>query len=137
MLELPELGSTRWSLISRLKNLEDQEGWQDFFDTYWKLIFTVALKAGLTHIEAQDVVQETLISVSKSIQEFTADPKAGSFKSWLLKLTSWRIVDQVRKRNPETVERNLPATSTEETPLEERVPDPAGIELEKIWAEEW
>jgi RNA polymerase sigma-70 factor (ECF subfamily) len=137
MLELPELGSTRWSLISRLKNLEDQEGWQDFFDTYWKLIYTVALKAGLTHLEAQEVVQETLISVSKSIQEFTADPKAGSFKSWLLKLTSWRIVDQVRKRNSENVETDRPAANDSDTPIEERVPDPSGIELERIWAEEW
>jgi RNA polymerase sigma factor (sigma-70 family) len=135
MLEIPELGSTRWTLIGRLKNLEDQEGWEDFFNTYWKLIFTVALKAGLTHIEAQEVVQETLISVSKTIQEFTANGKAGSFKSWLLKLTSWRIVDQVRKRNADTLPANPPSPT--ETPLEERIPDPAGIELEKIWAEEW
>ncbi len=135
MLEVPELGSTRWTLISRLKDLDDHEGWEDFFNTYWKLIYTVALKSGLTHMEAQEVVQETLISVSKSIQEFTTDPKAGSFKSWLLKLTSWRILDQVRKRNLDTVENNI--TSASETPLEERIPDPAGIELEKIWAEEW
>jgi RNA polymerase sigma factor (sigma-70 family) len=136
MLEIPELGSTRWTLISRLKNLEDQEGWQDFFDTYWKLIYTVALKSGLTHMEAQEVVQETLISVSKSIQEFTTEGNNGSFKSWLLKLTSWRIVDQVRKRTPNNAGNEL-GTSLSDTPLEERVPDPAGIELEKIWAEEW
>src|SRR5256885_10482007 len=89
---------TRWSLIGRLKNLDDQQSWQDFFDAYWKLIYSVALKAGLSDAEAQDVVQETVISVAKKMPEFKADPATGSFKSWLLTLTRWRIVDQVRKR---------------------------------------
>ena len=51
--------NTRRSLISRLRNLDDRESWQDFFDTYWKLIFSVARKAGLSEQEAEEVVQET------------------------------------------------------------------------------
>src|SRR5213083_2789231 len=89
---------TRWSLIGRLKDMDDQQSWQDFFDAYWKLIYSVALKAGLNDSEAQDVVQETVISVAKKMPEFKADPAAGSFKSWLLTLTRWRIVDQLRRR---------------------------------------
>ena len=30
----------------------------EFFDRYWKLIYEVALRSGLTESEAQDVVQE-------------------------------------------------------------------------------
>jgi len=30
---------TRWSLIGRLKDWGDQQSWQEFFDTYWKLIY--------------------------------------------------------------------------------------------------
>ena len=52
-----ELIPTRWSLICRLKDWNDQVGWREFFDTYWKLIYSVAIKAGLTDAEAQDVVQ--------------------------------------------------------------------------------
>src|SRR5437016_14532682 len=89
---------TRWSLIGRLKNLDDQQSWQDFFDAYWKLIYSVALKAGLNDSEAQDVVQETVISVAKKMPEFKADPAAGSFKSWLLTLPPWPITDQLRRR---------------------------------------
>ena len=44
---------TRWSLISRLKDWDDRESWKDFFDAYWKLIYGVAIKSGLTHPEAQ------------------------------------------------------------------------------------
>ena len=45
---------TRHSLVERLKDLDDQASWQEFFDTYWRLIRSVALKAGLTEAEAQD-----------------------------------------------------------------------------------
>src|SRR3989454_10415663 len=72
---------TRWSLIGRLKDMDDQQSWQEFFDAYWKLIYSVALKAGLSDAEAQEVVQETGISVAKKMPEFKADPAAGAFKN--------------------------------------------------------
>ena len=65
-----ELIPTRASLLGRLKDWQDQAGWQEFFDTYWKLIYGVAIKSGLTHPEAQDVVQETVMSVCKNMQNF-------------------------------------------------------------------
>ena len=89
---------TRWSLISRLRDWDDQESWRDFFDTYWKLIYGVAIKAGLSNVEAQEVVQETVIAVARKIHDFKTDPAFVSFKAWLLHLTRWRIADQFRKR---------------------------------------
>src|ERR1051326_1162447 len=137
-----DLLPTRWTLIERLKNWDDQESWRQFFDTYWKLIYGVAIKSGLTHPEAQDVVQETVISVSKRMQNFKADAAYGSFKTWLLNLTRWRISDQFRKRGRGVNERKkLPhSVSNEDTPstaIEDRVPDPAGNALEAIWNDEW
>jgi len=89
---------TRRSLLTRLKNWDDQEGWREFFDTYWNLIYGVAIKAGLGDAEAQDVVQETVIAVAKKMQDFHYDPSIGTFKSWLLHTTRWKIADQFRKR---------------------------------------
>ena len=66
-----ELIPTRTTLIHRLKNWQDQSSWQDFFDTYWKLIYGVAIKGGLTKTEAQDVVQETMLSVAKHTVSYT------------------------------------------------------------------
>jgi len=140
-----ELLATRWTLIERLKNWDDQESWRQFFDTYWKLIYGVAVKSGLTHPEAQDVVQETVMSVCKSMPNFKADPAYGSFKAWLLNLTRWRITDQFRKRRPAVNTREKPPTSGSEssesdatpTAVAELVPDPSGNELEAIWNDEW
>jgi RNA polymerase sigma-70 factor (ECF subfamily) len=101
MAEFPnELIPTRASLIQRLKNWRDQASWEEFFETYWRLIYGVATKGGLTDAEAQDVVQETLVAVARHIPDFKYDPVIGSFKAWLLNMTRWRIADQIRKRLP-------------------------------------
>ncbi len=128
---------TRRSLLNRLKNWEDQESWKDFFDTYWKLIYGVAVKAGLTDVEAQEVVQETVIAVAKKMQEFNYDPQVGSFKGWLLHTTQWRISDQLRKRRGDRAAVAQRYETATKTATVERVADPAGFNLEAIWEEEW
>jgi len=52
-----DLIPTQKSLLSRLKNWDDQSSWKTFFDTYWRLIYAFARRAGLGDAEAQDVVQ--------------------------------------------------------------------------------
>jgi RNA polymerase sigma factor (sigma-70 family) len=137
-----DLVQTRWSLIRRLKDWDDQESWQEFFNTYWRLIYSMASKSGLTHTESEEVVQETIMAVCRKIGEFRADPAAGSFKSWLLTLIRWRIGDQLRKRARDEALRHhksaTPDPGTElSTATEERVADPAGSLLDTVWNEEW
>ena len=98
MDEYEDLIPTRASLLSRLKCSDDSESWRVCFETYWKLIFNAARRAGLTEAEAEDVVQETLLTVARTIHDFTYNQKQGSFKGWLLKTTAWRVQDQFRKR---------------------------------------
>jgi RNA polymerase sigma factor (sigma-70 family) len=130
-----DLIPTRASLIARLKNWQDHASWQEFFDTYWKLIYGVARKSGMSDAEAQDVVQETVVSVARHMPGFQYDPAVGSFKAWLLNMTRWRIIDQVRKRTPENFH-DSPSQGTG-TGTVERVIDPKGGELEKEWDAEW
>lgn len=130
---------TRQSLLTRLKDWDDQESWRDFFNTYWKLIYSVALKAGLSETEAQEVVQETVLSVAKKMKEFKYDPALGSFKGWLLQLTRWRITDQMRKRKPHEAGGGAPKPpdQTARTATIERVPNPEGPALDDVWEQEW
>ena len=74
---------TRASLLGRLKNLDDQESWQEFFDIYCPLLRGLALRRGLTDQEAGDAVQETMVSVARKMPESRYDPKVSSFKRWL------------------------------------------------------
>ena len=125
---------TRYSLLSRMQDREDQDSWKDFFDTYWRLIYSFAIKSGLTDAEAQDVVQETVISVSRDIQKFKRDRTLGTFKGWLRNLTRWRIADQLRKRD-----RSIPAGNGLSAPSlgPDEITGPVNAELEAIWEEDW
>ena|SRR5438128_2076752 len=128
--------ATRRSLVDRLANWDDQRRWQEFFDTYWKLIYSAARKSGLADAEAQEVVQETVITVAKNIDRLQYDPAIGSFKGWLLQITRWRIADQFRKREPDAAKR----PSAPDDPLTatiERVPDLQTVDLDAVWEAEW
>jgi RNA polymerase sigma-70 factor (ECF subfamily) len=128
---------TRKSLLIRLQNTGEQEGWREFFRTYWKLIYGTAVKAGLNDAEAQDVVQETVIAVSRNIKKFKIDPGRASFKTWLGTITRSRIVDQFRKRLPvKPPGKRLPG-ETLSTATIERVPAPSNSGLEAVWENEW
>jgi RNA polymerase sigma-70 factor (ECF subfamily) len=128
--------ATRRSLVDRLANWDDRRHWQEFFDTYWKLIYSAARKSGLTDSEAQEVVQETIITVAKNVDKLKYDPAIGSFKGWLLQITRWRIADQFRKREPgnakcaRQMDDRLTATI-------ERLPDSQGDDITALWEKEW
>jgi len=128
---------TRYTLLSRLEDRGDQDSWKDFFDTYWRLIYSVAVKSGLTEAEAQDVVQETIISVARDIHKFERDRALGSFKGWLRNIIRWRIADQLRKRTRASWG-DAPKTGADRPrPDVTEIPDPAGEDAESVWEEEW
>ena len=98
MTKEPEWIPTRQSLLSRLKDWDDGASWNEFFDTYWKLIYETALRAGLQPADAEDVAQETFVCISKAIRTFRYNPGRGSFKGWLCMTTTWRIRDRQRQQ---------------------------------------
>jgi RNA polymerase sigma factor (sigma-70 family) len=128
---------TRRSLLSRLKSWEQEDSWREFFDTYWRLIYDVAIKSGLGEQEAEDAVQETIISVAKQLKDFQYNPGLGSFKGWLLQITRRRIADQMRKRyRAHEVGKADPQSPEVEEVLASRAENgPSGIE--GIWEAEW
>lgn len=126
---------TRYSLLSRLQDWNDDASWRAFFDTYWRLIYSVALRAGLTQVEAEEVVQETVICVARNIQSFKRDRQLGSFKGWLRNITRWRIADQFRKRTALARGDTAAAALTYESL--DGLPDPADNDGELDWERQW
>jgi len=125
---------TRSSLIQRLKATINGESWEEFFHTYWELIYNVARRTGLSEADAQDIVQETILKVHNSLDRFEYNRKRGTFKGWLRTVTRSRLNDFFKKQQ------RRPALNQ---PLEEaadelqNLEDPEGPEIEKIWDEEW
>ena len=128
---------TRKSLIARLDNWEDQKTWDEFYQTYWRLIYSVAIKAGLRPEEAFDCVQETILSIAKQSKKKLYDPEQGSFKTWLMNMTRWRINDQFRKRKKDTAMVAGEWADDRKTAVIDRIEDPNGDVLERLWDVEW
>lgn len=131
-----DFSRTRRSLLTRLKNWEDQQGWKEFMDKYGRFIYGLARKAGFSQEEAEDVVQDTLVSVAKKIPGFRYQGEKGSFKAWLVMIVKSRIIDALRKKY-----RRLPTVGTgpeEGTRLEERIAQQEDeLGHEAIWQQEW
>jgi RNA polymerase sigma-70 factor (ECF subfamily) len=127
--------ATRRSLVDGLANWRDRRHWQDFHRLYSKLIYGFARRAGLSDAEANDAVQETLLTVARRADGFRYDPARGSFKGWLLQIARWRVADQYQKRLPS--QPHLSGLDTSRTATIARAIDPAGPELESVWNTEW
>src|SRR5215469_16797766 len=142
----PSSIQTRPSLLDRLKSGDDAESWSEFYRVYRKLIRDFALHAGLNDTEADEVVQETAIAVSRNLPEFRYDPKVCRFKTWLLNQASWRIKDQLKKRQRASglageadvaFRRDCPDPDSSRTATINRVPDPGSVNLDTLFEQEW
>jgi RNA polymerase sigma-70 factor (ECF subfamily) len=132
---------TRASLLQGMQAGEDDR-WREFHRVYAPVIRGFALKAGLTETEADDVVQETCIGVSRNVGAFQYDPEKCRFKTWLLNLASWRVKNQFTKR--QRWDERVHSVSTAghrqdstETGTIERIPDLNADRLDTIWEEQW
>ena len=134
---------TRRSLLTRLRQADDQAGWQEFFDTYWRLLYGVARKAGLNEAEAQDAVQDCVITVSRQMPKFRYEPERCSFKGWLLMILRQRVGRQFQKRMQSGAAGDSDACyialgdEATETNTVSHLPDASGDQLDSIWETEW
>ena len=124
--------STSSSLLRGLKDWNNQEIWRRFFETYGGFIFNMASKCGLTPTEAEDVRQDIILSVMKSMKHFEYNRDRGSFKGWLIQLTRWRIADQLNKRDFCLDHGRATSPTRDGTATVERCADPAKPEFEKL-----
>lgn len=129
---------TRRSLLSRLRNLDDQESWRAFFELYWRMLYKVARRAGLGEADAEDVVQETVVAVARQMPRFRYDATRGTFKGWLFRIVGRRVADHLRRvyREPPRAEAVFErGTDGEESglPVATETSDAIGL----AWEQEW
>lgn len=79
-MTIPE---TRASLIMRLPDAGDVVAWDEFVAIYQPLVYRLALRKGLQPADAQEVVQEVMVAVSKAVTRFDPHSSEGRFRDWL------------------------------------------------------
>ena len=75
--------STRMTLIKRVKDRLDDNSWEEFTQTYQPYIMTILHRSGIPSSHIQDLCQDILLKIWKSIESFEYDPEKCTFRTWL------------------------------------------------------
>ncbi len=132
---------TRPSLLFRLRDWGDNSSWDEFHRLYRRFIQGLALRSGLTHAEADEVVQEVLQNVADRISDYETRANRGAFRRWLMNQTRWRIADKFRQRDRAALHSAQDAgpagdsAEDEEFDALDRLAD--GNPIEDYWEIEW
>ena len=90
--------NTRSSLLIRVRDTTDAEGWHEFLTLYEPLIHAYVRKMGICGYDADDAVQDILIRLLKTLPEFQLDRERARFRTWLWKVTRNALVDRARRQ---------------------------------------
>jgi len=90
------------SLLERIRDHDNGSAWRTFCDVYSPLLYDYCRKRGLQSSDSADVVQETLLRVTKGILTFEYDPGRGRFRDWLYKIVYHEICRMARQRKSTT-----------------------------------
>ncbi len=128
---------TRASLLGRAKDPADDVTWREFDGLYRRLVLAVARRRGLAPAEAEEVAQESMISVASAIPAFEYAPESCRFRTWLRTIAERRIADHFRRQAADRRVEPLPGVPDSAGDLAGRAADPAPNALETVWQQEW
>lgn len=105
--------TTRSSVLAAVKDTGDAAAWARFFDLYAGFVFAVARSKGLASEDADDIVQGVFSELVRRMPTFEYDRTKGKFRSYLLGLINWRVLDKLKADKRES---ELNAAYCEEKP---------------------
>jgi RNA polymerase sigma-70 factor (ECF subfamily) len=117
---------TRASLLQRVKDPRDESSWREFVGIYEPLLYRYARLRGLTHENAQEVVQDSLTQLVQTMPGFEYSSGKGKFKGWLRRLANNKINDMFKRRRPVNAESD-----------DFRRPQACEASADEIWEEQW
>lgn len=86
---------TKW--IRQIKRKSNQDAANKLISGYYKEIYAYVYKQTMNKDLSMDLTQEIFISVLQSINSF--NERKASFRTWLYKLSTYRIIDYYRSKH--------------------------------------
>lgn len=88
--------TTHSSVLMAVADTGNAAAWARFFDLYAGFVFAIARSKGLSAEDADDVVQTVFGDLARKMPTFEYDRTKGKFRSYLLGLVNWRIIDKLK-----------------------------------------
>lgn len=95
MLDSP---TTQPERIAACANPADHEAWSWLQETYRKPIGDLCLRSGLTPVEADEVINDVLLRLSRRLVAKPFKSETTRFRAWLTQITHLRIFEVRRQR---------------------------------------
>ena len=95
---MPDFPETNSSLIARVKDLGDGVAWAEFLGIYQPVVFRMARRRGLQDADAQDVMQQVFLSISRSIDGWIPGESQPQFRAWLTTIARNAITKALARR---------------------------------------
>lgn len=84
-------------LIKKIKKRPDRDAANELITKYYKEVYAYVYKQTIDKELSMDLTQEIFINVLKSIYSY--DEKKASFRTWLYRIATSRLVDYYRSKN--------------------------------------
>ena len=79
----------------------DRRAWEDLVHSHTRLVYGACYRFTGAPEDSRDLTQEVFVRVFRSLH--TYDPRAGAFRTWLIRLTRNLLIDHYRKTRRERV----------------------------------
>lgn len=120
-------GSTHSSVLEGIRDPGNRSAWERFYGQYAPFVHALAVRNGLRHADAEDLVQTVFAEMAERMRTFGYDREKGCFHNWLAEAARFRIQD-LQRRNARRESRET-ALSDMEPPA----PDAFGEMVEEEW----
>lgn len=95
---MDDFPDTQTSLIARVKDLGDGAAWAEFLGIYQPIVFRMARRREMQEADALDVMQQVFLSISRSIEGWTAEEGRPPFRAWLTTIARNAITKALTRR---------------------------------------
>ena len=92
------MSDTSLSLLTRARADMSDDAWQQFAELYAPLLRSWLARFDVPATDADDLIQEVLLTVSRELPRFEHSGRAGAFRSWLRTILVHRLRDFWRSR---------------------------------------
>lgn len=121
--------ATRISLIQTIASHPDSARWAEFYRIYEQPMRSY-LASRFPSLEADDVIQETMVALMKALPNYRYDPDAkGHFRNYLTGIVRHKAVSEIRRRQAEANRIDAYAGMSAAGPDDESVADTLRVDI--------